>query len=314
MLDVRRMRVLREVAQRGSFSAAAEALAYTQSAVSQQIAALEREAGTKLVERSARGVRLTDAGAVVVRHADAILARLADAEAELEAIAGLRGGRLRLAAFPSAGASVMPRAIAEFRDRHPAVELSLLPAEPEDGIALLRSGEIDIAMTITTLADEGTCIYGPGIEELHLLDDPMYVILPETHQLAHRRSLRLADLADEQWMLGSTGTCPDASIFLRACQTAGFEPRIAFASNDYPSIQGFVAAGMGLAFVPDLALINLRDDVVVRSLGARPPIRRIMAATLTGSYCSPAREAMLEVLVEISADFGAARRELSLAS
>ncbi|MCW3038927.1 MAG: LysR family transcriptional regulator [Solirubrobacterales bacterium] len=313
MLDVRRMRVLREVAQRGSFSAAAEALAYTQSAVSQQIAALEREAGTKLVERNARGVRLTDAGAVLVRHADAILARLADAEAELEAIAGLRGGRLRLAAFPSAGASVMPRAIALFRERHPAVDLTLQPAEPEDGIALLRSGEIDIALTISTTYEE-TCQFGPGIEEHHLLDDPMYVILPETHALAHRRSLRLGDLAEEQWMLGSAGSCPDASIFLRACRTAGFEPRIAFASNDYPSIQGFVAAGMGLAFVPDLALINLRDDVVVRSLGARPPVRRIMASTLAGSYASPAREAMLAVLGEVGAEFGAARRELSLAS
>ena len=130
MLDVRRLRVLREVAARGSFSAAADALAYTQSAVSQQIAALEREAGTTLVERNARGVRLTDAGRALVEHADAILARLADAEAELEAIAGLRGGRLRLAAFPSAGASIMPEAIARFRERHPAVELTLEPAEP----------------------------------------------------------------------------------------------------------------------------------------------------------------------------------------
>src|ERR671928_1709095 len=108
MLDVRRMRVLREVARRGSFSAAAESLAYTQSAVSQQIAALEREAGTKLVERSARGVRLTDAGRVLVDHADVILARLADAEAELEAIAGLRGGRPRPAAFPSAAPPPLP--------------------------------------------------------------------------------------------------------------------------------------------------------------------------------------------------------------
>src|ERR671929_1421087 len=110
MLDVRRLRVLREVAARGSFSAAAEALAYTQSAVSQQIAALEREAGTRLVDRSARGVRLTDAGRALVEHADIILARLSDAEAELEAIAGLRRGHLRLGAFPSAGASVIPPA------------------------------------------------------------------------------------------------------------------------------------------------------------------------------------------------------------
>ncbi len=135
MLDVRRMRVLREVALRGSFSAAAEALSFTQSAVSQQIAALEREAGTVLVQRSARGVRLTEAGEAVVRHAEAILARLAEAEAELEAIAGLRGGRLRLASFESAASSIMPLAIAGFSQRHPAVELSMTLLEPEDAIA-----------------------------------------------------------------------------------------------------------------------------------------------------------------------------------
>src|SRR5919206_864725 len=130
MLDVRRLRVLREVAARGSFSGAAEALSYTQSAVSQQIAALEREAGTQLLERGARGVRLTQAGEALVRHTDVILARLADAEAELQAIASLRGGRLRLASFPTAGATIAPAAIARFRERHPHVELSLVPAEP----------------------------------------------------------------------------------------------------------------------------------------------------------------------------------------
>src|SRR6188472_2049936 len=148
MLDVRRMRVLREVAARGSFSAAAEALAYTQSAISQQIAALEREAGPVLVE-----------------HADVILARLADAEAELEAIAGLRGGRLRLAAFPSAGATIMPEAIARFRERYPAVELSLEPAEPEPALAMLRAGEVDIGLDISAgfrTARED------GLDRLHL--------------------------------------------------------------------------------------------------------------------------------------------------
>ncbi len=148
MLDVKRLKVLREVAAHGSFSAAAEALAYTQSAVSQQIATLEREAGTVLVDRSARGVSLTDAGEALVRHADAILARLAEAEAELEAIAGLRGGRLRIVAFPTAGATLAPRAIAAFRERHPAVDLTLIPGEPEDGIAALKSGETDIALLI----------------------------------------------------------------------------------------------------------------------------------------------------------------------
>src|SRR4051794_12337764 len=148
MLDVRRMRVLREVARRGSFSAAADSLAYTQSAVSQQIAALEREAGSRLVERSARGVRLTDAGRALVSHADAILARLADAEDEMQAIAGLRGGRLRLAAFPSACSTLMPLAVARFRERHPGVDLSLEPADPDDGLRLLRSGNCDVALVI----------------------------------------------------------------------------------------------------------------------------------------------------------------------
>src|SRR3954449_1243358 len=168
MLDVRRMRVLREVAQRGSFSAAADALAYTQSAVSQQIAALEREAGTRLVERNARGVRLTDAGRALVEHADAILARLADAEAELEAIAGLRGGRLRLAALPSAGATVMPEAIARFRDRHPGVELTLEPAEPEPSIAKLRAGEAD---ALPDIPPGSRPPQDDGVERMHLLDD-----------------------------------------------------------------------------------------------------------------------------------------------
>ena len=135
MLDVKRLRVLREVSMRGSFSAAAESLAYTQSAVSQQIAALEREAGTVLVERRARGVHLTEAGRALVAHADVILARLADAEAELEAIAGLRGGRLRLVSFPTAGATIAPLAIARFRARHPGVEVTLEPGEPDEGLS-----------------------------------------------------------------------------------------------------------------------------------------------------------------------------------
>ncbi|MEY2533860.1 MAG: hypothetical protein QOF29_1770 [bacterium] len=311
MLDVRRMRVLREVATRGSFSAAAEALAYTQSAVSQQIATLEREAGTKLVERNARGVRLTDAGRALVEHADVILARLADAEAELEAIAGLRGGRLRLASFPSAGATIMPEAIARFRDRHPAVELSLEPAEPEPSILKLRSGEVDLVLDITPGFRPPR---GDGIERLHLLDDPMYVALPKGHPLARKRNLKLEELADESWILGTTGSCPDVSIFLRSCQLAGFEPRVTFNSDDYFAIQGFVAAGMGASFIPDLALISVRDDIVVRSLGARPPARVIWAATLSDSFCSPAKQAMLDILVEVGAAFAENRRALALAS
>src|SRR5919107_3286405 len=125
MLDVRRMRVLREVAAQGSFSAAAEALSFTQSAISQHVAALERETGAQLVDRGPRGVRLTDAGRALVSHADAIIARIDDAEEELAAIAGLRGGRLRIATFQSAGATFVPRAVGEFHRRHPEVELTV---------------------------------------------------------------------------------------------------------------------------------------------------------------------------------------------
>src|SRR3954471_16260782 len=311
MLDVRRMRVLREVSRRGSFSAAAESLAYTQSAISQQIAALEREAGTRLVERNARGVRLTDAGRALVDHADAILARLADAEAELEAIAGLRGGRLRLVAFPSAGATVMPEAIARFRARHPGVELTLEPAEPEPSIAKLRAGEADLVLDITAGFRPPR---DDAVERVHLLDDPMYVALPAGHPLARKNDLLLEELADESWILGTTGSCPDASIFLRSCQLAGFEPSVTFNSDDYFAIQGFVAAGMGASLIPDLALITVRDDIVVRSLGARPPLRVIWAATLRDSYRSPAKQAMLDVLAEVGAEFADNRRALALAS
>jgi DNA-binding transcriptional LysR family regulator len=205
----------------------------------------------------------------------------------------------------------MPEAIARFRDRHPAVELSLEPAEPEPSIVKLRSGEVDLVLDITPGFRPPR---GDGIERLHLLDDPMYVALPKGHPLARKRNLKLEELADESWILGTTGSCPDVSIFLRSCQLAGFEPRVTFNSDDYFAIQGFVAAGMGASFIPDLALISVRDDIVVRSLGARPPARVIWAATLSDSFCSPAKQAMLDVLVEVGAAFAENRRALALAS
>jgi DNA-binding transcriptional LysR family regulator len=309
MLDVRRLRVLREVASRGSFSSAADALHFTQSAVSQQIAALEREAGTTLVERNARGVRLTEAGEVLVRHTDVILARLADAEAELEALSGLRSGRLRLAAFPSAGSSIAPTAIARFRERHPSVELSMIPAEPPEGQEKLRSGEVDIALLIEV--PWGECSVDDTLDRTHLLDDPMYVCLPRDHPRASKARLRMEDLRDEAWLLGTGGACPDASILLRACERAGFEPKIAFRSDDYPAIQGFVAAGLGVALIPELAVTSLREDVVIRSLAPRAPVRRIEAATLAGGYRSAAAAAMLDILVEVGRE-ASETRELAV--
>src|SRR5918997_4296397 len=168
MLDVRRMRVLREVAAEGSFSAAAAALNFTQSAVSQHVAALEREVGTQLVERGRRGVRLTDAGRVLVAHADAILARIDSAEEELAALAGLRGGRLRLISFQSGGATLAPRAVAPFHAGHPEVELSLQEAEPDEAAARLRGAEADLALVYDHPAMKEP--FG-DLELTHLLDD-----------------------------------------------------------------------------------------------------------------------------------------------
>jgi DNA-binding transcriptional LysR family regulator len=310
MLDVRRMRVLREVASQGSFSAAADALSYTQSAISQQIAALEREAGTMLVERGARGIRLTDAGRALVGHADAILARLDAAERELEAIAGLHGGRLRVVALPSTAASLMPLAFAEFRRRHPAVELSLEPSEPAESVAALRAGACDVALTVEAsflpLEDE-------AIAKTSIFEDPMYLVLPADHELARAPRLRLADLAGEAWIQGSVRGCPDTAILLRACAAAGFEPRIAFQTDDYTATQGFIAAGVGVSLLPDLALLSVRDDVVVRDLGADAPSRHVYAATLAGGFGAPATSAMVEILQQVGRDYAARRRTLALA-
>src|SRR3954454_3395055 len=308
MLDVRRMRVLREVAQRGSFSAAAEALSFTQSAVSQQIAALEREAGTLLLHRGARGVRLTEAGEALVRHTEAILARLAEAESELEAIAGLKGGRLRMASFESAGATLMPLAIAAFREAHPAVELSMTMLEPEDSIPQLRSGELDLAITFYATRGPET---DEGLHHQHLLDDPMYLVLPSDHRLATKRNLRLADLAGEAW-IGGPADCECNRLIYRACATAGYDPRIAFETDDYQAVQGFVAAGVGVSLIAELGLTTIRDDIVVRDLGRETPVRKIYAAT-SGGYRTPATTAMLEVLGVVAERYESRRPRLALA-
>jgi DNA-binding transcriptional LysR family regulator len=307
MLDVRRMRVLREVAIKGSFSAAAESLSFTQSAVSQQIAALEREAGTTLVQRSARGVRLTEAGEAVVRHTEAIMARLAEAESELEAIAGLRGGRLRTAAFESAGATLMPLAIAAFRQKHPAVELSMSLSEPEDCVPLLRSGELDLAIVFESAVKHAD----DGIHRVHLLEDPMYLVLPRDHPLANRRRVRLADLAGEAW-IGGQPDCECNRLILRACATAGYDPRFAFETDDYTAMQGFVAAGVGVSLMAELGLTSVRDDIVVRDLGRDTPVRQIYAATLEEGYRSPATQAMLEILRDVASRYESRRPRLEL--
>src|SRR3954471_22204725 len=191
MLHVGRLRVLREVAARGSFSEAADALSYTQSAVSQAVATLEAELGVTLIERDRGAIRPTAAGSALVDRADTILAQLDAAEEEVSAIAGARGGRLRIASFPSAGATLMPVAIATFRAAHPDVELSLAEGEPEDMVPRLRGGEFDLAL-LFEFRGVGDKL-GAGMRRFELLEDPMRLALPSGHPVAAKARIGLAD-------------------------------------------------------------------------------------------------------------------------
>ncbi len=292
MLNVVRLKVLKEVAYRGSLSAAASALSYTQSAVSQQIAVLEAETGTTLLERHPRGVSLTAAGQTLVGHAEGILARLDAAEASLSAIAGLRGGRLRMASFSTAGATLMPLAIATFRSSYPDVELTLAEGEPEEIVPRLRAGELDLALLFEFA---GESLPEQELARTDLLEDPMYLALPRAHTLAEKQRLRLEDLAGEAWVQTSSSS-PCARHVVRSCHAAGFEPNVAFESDDYQTVQGLVAAGVGVALIPELALSVVRDDIAIRALSPAPPVRQVIAAAPAAARLVPAAPAMLGIL------------------
>src|SRR3954447_11962925 len=305
MFDVKQLRVLKAVADHGSFSAAADALSYSQPAISQQVAALEKRAGTTLVDRGRRGVRLTDAGQALVEHAEVVIARLAAAEAELEAIAGIRGGRVRLASFPTAGASLLPPAVAEFTTCHPDVELSFVEREPEEAAQMLRGAELEIAIVFDydLLTGQEFERFYEGIEMRRLVDDPMYLALPRDHALARKRRVSLDDVADETWIQESGAHSWCGGFHEAVCAQAGFSPKVGFRSDDYNVVQGLVAAGVGISLLPGLSLTNVREDIVIRSLGPQAPARRIAAATLAGRYRSPATDAMLDILDEVAARF-----------
>lgn len=297
MLSLSRLQVLVEVVSRGSFSAAAQALSYTQSAVSQSIARLESETGTALVIRDRRGVRATAAGATLVDHAEAIFAQVQAAEAELEAVLGIRAGRLRVASFPSAGATLMPLAVARFREAYPDVALTLAEGEPEQIGPRVRAGELDLALLFEFPGVRERP--GVGLRSVTLLDDPMHVALPAEHPLVSKPALLLADLRDQNWVQTSASS-PCARHVVRSCMAAGFEPYVAFESDDYDVVQGLVAAGVGVALIPRLALTNVHPGIVVRGLAPRSPARRVTVATMSGPGLAPAAKAMIGVLREVS--------------
>jgi DNA-binding transcriptional LysR family regulator len=300
MLSLGRLRVLVEVVSRGSFSRAAESLSYTQSAVSQAIARLEAETGAVLIVRDRRGVRPTAAGATLVEHAEKILAQVGAAEAELAAVLGVRGGRLRVASFPSAGSTLMPLAVAHFRGAHPDVELSLAEGEPEEIAPRLRAGEFDLALLFAFPGVRERP--GTGLRAVTLLEDPMQVALPAHHPLAGKPALALADLREEQWVQTSASS-PCARHVVRLCLAAGFEPKVTFESDDYETVQGLVAAGVGVALIPRLASTRVHEGVVIRALAPRSPVRKVIAATVGGPGVAPAAKSMVRILGEVARSY-----------
>jgi DNA-binding transcriptional LysR family regulator len=313
MLDVRRLRVLCEVARCGSLSSAAAVLGYTQPAVSRQIAVLESEVGLQLLQRLPHGVTLTDAGRLLVDRAEELLVSLNRTEEELRAHASLHGGTLRVATFASGAATVIPVALTRFRDRHPDVELIVSIADPVESLPLLRAGELDLAFSHVGDAPgdgaRGRRSAPPGglpLQTIPLFEDPMVVALPAGHPLAAHPELSLPDLAEELWMLATTDTCPDADLFLDACAAVDIRPRVAFQYDDYAALLGFVAAGVGISVIPEMVSRSPRPGVVVRALHPPLPPRPISAA-LPAGYRSPAVSAMLEILVELAPEWVAGR-------
>lgn len=300
MIDAAGLRVMKAIADEGSFTAAAAALGYSQPAISQMVRRLEQRTGTALVERVGRSVRLTEAGQVLARHAVAVLAALESAEEEVAAIAGLRAGRVRLMAFPSGSATLVPRALAQVRERYPQVSVHFAEAEPPESLAALRAGDCDIAVAFTY---EGTDL-GRGEEDLdlfvveRLLDEEVRLVVPRNHRLADQKVARIGDLADEPWIAG----CPRCRGHLvQVCDVAGFAPSVGYETEDYVAVLGFVAAGLGVALVPDLILRSASNPGVT-VLPIDPPSRRtVLAVTTPDLRRVPAVEATLHALQESAA-------------
>lgn len=291
MFDVRRLVVLREVAHAGSLSAAASTLNYTTSAVSQQITALERDIGYTLLVRGPSGARLTPAGARLLDHTTAILGAITTAERDLERLATTGPGTVRIGSFSSAAAAILPQAVARLRTTFPGVSVDLVPVDPEDGVALLRSGDVDAAM-ITEVPGERPEF--PDVTSVGVYDDEFFVVLHPEHPLAGRIEVPFSALELENWVVSSqTGECPDTRVFRSACQRAGFEPSVTFRAEDYGTVQGLVAAGIGVSLVPSLAVAHARPDVVIRRVSGRRLVRRIAIATAT----PPAPKSLLATVV-----------------
>ncbi len=296
MLDVRRLILLARVLETGSITAAAEALNYTPSAVSQQIRRLESEVEQPLLERLPRGIQPTEAGALLAAHARRVQAQLAAAEADLTEIAGLRRGQLSIGTFPTVGSSLLPLVVRRFKEAHPQIKLTVHSARFDQLTDMLAHGQVALSL----LWDYAWNRIPEGEFTLtHLLDDPTALVVGAGHKLARRRSIRLSELADEDWIVREADH-PVAEVLERSCRQAGFKPRIAFHANDYQEAQAMVSVGLGIALAPRTAVANRHPDVRVISLGQTAPPRRILVARRTDRVNAPSERAMLTVMKQVA--------------
>src|SRR5215475_7460075 len=290
MLDVRRLRVLHAVSAYGSVTAAAAALGYSAPAVSQQLAALEREVGMRLTERAGRGVELTPAAHILVGHTDALLARLDAAEADLAALRDQIAGRVTLAAFPSAAASLVPAAWAALADSAPRVRLDLTEMEPEESLPAVLRGETDVAV-----AHEYDLLprpLDPLFERRELLDDPVVLAIPADYPLDG--PVPLSSLAGQPF-LAPRETTSCAEMIQRACARAGFVPRVVARASDFTVLLSLAAAGAGVTLVPGLAARRLPPGVRLVP-PAEPVTRRVFTVSRRGGDRKPAVRVVLDAL------------------
>ena len=296
MLDVRRLRLLRELHARGTIAAVADALSYTPSAVSQQLAALERETGVKLLEKAGRGVRLTDPARRLVAHTDAIIARLEAAEAELVAAAGEARGRIRIAGFQTAVRALIAPSVTPLAQRFPELRLEVLELEAEGALPLLRTGDLDVV--VAEHYEHAPRAPDPATERIMLCDDPMRVVLPPGHPAAASETIRLEDLRDDVWATAREDTA-FADMLVRVCRArGGFDPDVRHRANDIRLLIQLAAAGLAVSLVPGLGRPEAEPGVVVRELAETGMTRRIFAAVRAGASGHPNVAAVVGALRE----------------
>jgi DNA-binding transcriptional LysR family regulator len=300
MLDLRRLRTFHAVATRRSFSAAALALDYTQSSVSEAVGTLERELGVTLLDRSSRPIDVTAAGEVVLAHAESLLGQVAAIEEDLVALAEGDTGRLRLVGFYTAWSTFLPRAVAEFTRARPRVTLELEQLDPPAALRRLRAGELDVAVIYRFEPGDPAEDPGERLLSTHLTHDPYALAVPSGGALARRGRLKVSDLKDASWCAAPPGTPATMRLQEFCREHGGFEPRIEYPTYDVAMAQPLVAAGLAVSLLPALNLASRHPGVTVRELPHAPPGRDIWCVRPANRRL-PAAEPMVQALAKAAA-------------